>query len=466
MINLKNLRSKKVGVLGLEKTGLSVIKAVQLAGGILICWDDDKLKRDNLTVDGVTVRDLNDKNIIRELDLLVVSPGVPHLYPEAHPVVTLAYELNIRVDNDIGLFFSNHVQEEYEAFGDPPKIIAITGSNGKSTATALTNHVLSKFFCDVEMGGNVGKPVLELSPLKEGSIRIIELSSYQIELAKCLAPNLAAFINFSPDHLQRHGGLGGYFYAKARLFLENLTDVSVINIDTAEGLFLFQRLNTVENKMIAISSKLNIKNYLWAVGLNGSFITEWKKGRQVYSFDLRNLGDSFYSLRESVLTVYALARSFGIAPKSILTKCSGFVPLSHRIQWVDEIKGITFINDSKATNVDATIHALKTFKNVHLILGGRAKEDNFSQLKDSMKNISRIYLIGEAAAIIASNFEGQEIEKFDTLNDAFDSAISIATEGDTILLSPACASFDQYLNFEERGKHFISLVQDYRKNII
>ena len=466
MINLKNLRSKKVGVLGLEKTGLSVIKAVQQAGGLLICWDDNKLKRDNLKVDGVTVRDLNDKKIIRELDLLVVSPGVPHLYPEAHPIVTLAYELNIRVDNDIGLFFSNHVQEEYEALGDPPKIIAITGSNGKSTATALTNHVLSKFFSDVEMGGNIGKPVLELSPLKEGSIRIIELSSYQIELAKCLAPNLAAFINFSPDHLQRHGGLGGYFYAKARLFLENLTDVSVINIDTAEGLFLFQRLNTVENKMIAISSKLNIKNYLWSVGLNGSFITEWKKGRQVYSFDLRNLGDSFYSLRESVLTVYALARSFGIAPKSILTKCSGFVPLAHRIQWVDEINGITFINDSKATNVDATIHALKTFKNVHLILGGRAKEDNFSQLKDSMKNISRIYLIGEAAAIIASNFEGQEIEKFDTLNDAFDSAISIATQGDTILLSPACASFDQYLNFEERGKHFISLVQDYRKNII
>ena len=455
-----------MGVLGLEKTGLSVIKAVQQAGGLLICWDDNKLTRDNLKVDGVTVRDLNDKKIIRELDLLVVSPGVPHLYPEAHPIVTLAYELNIRVDNDIGLFFSNHVQEEYEAFGDPPKIIAITGSNGKSTATALTNHVLSKFFSDVEMGGNIGKPVLELSPLKEGSIRIIELSSYQIELAKCLAPNLAAFINFSPDHLQRHGGLGGYFYAKARLFLENLTDVSVINIDTAEGLFLFQRLNTVENKMIAISSKLNIKNYLWAVGLNGSFITEWKKGRQVYSFDLRNLGDSFYSLRESVLTVYALARSFGIAPKSILTKCSGFVPLAHRIQWVDEIKGITFINDSKATNVDATIHALKTFKNVHLILGGRAKEDNFSQLKDSMKNISRIYLIGEAAAIIASNFEGQEIEKFDTLNDAFDSAISIATEGDTILFSPACASFDQYLNFEERGKHFISLVKDYRKNII
>ena len=191
-----------------------------------------------------------------------------------------------------------------------------------------------------------------------------------------------------------------------------------------------------------------------------------EKGRQVYSFDLRNLGDSFYSLRESVLTVYALARSFGIAPKSILTKCSGFVPLTHRIQWVDEIKGITFINDSKATNVDATIHALKTFKNVHLILGGRAKEDNFSQLKDSMKNISRIYLIGEAAAIIASNFEGQKIKKFDTLKDAFDSAISIATHGDTILFSPACASFDQYLNFEERGEHFISLVKEYRKSII
>ena len=466
MIDLKNLRGKKVGVLGLEKTGLSVINAIRKAGGLLICWDDDKHKRDNLKVDGIIVRDLNNKEIMQELDFLVVSPGVPHLYPEAHPIVTMAYELNIRVDNDIGLFFSNLVQEDYETFGEPPKIIAITGSNGKSTATALANHVFSKFFTDVEMGGNIGKPVLELSPLKEGSIRILELSSYQIELSKCLAPNFAAFINFSSDHLQRHGGLGGYFYAKAQLFLENLTEVSVINIDTAEGLFLFQRLNITENKIIAISRKRNVKNYLWAVVLKGSFITEWKKGRQVYSFDLRNLGDSFLSLWESILTVYALARSFGMAPKSILTKCIGFEPLAHRSQWVDKIKGVAFINDSKATNVDATIHALKTYKNVHLILGGRAKEDNFYQLQDSMKYISRIYLIGEAAALIARNFKGYEIEQFDTLNNAFDRAVSMATEGDTILFSPACASFDQYLNFEERGKHFISLVEGYRKNII
>ena len=221
MINLNNLKNKKVGVLGLEKTGLSVVNAVKQAGGSLICWDDDKEKRDNLESIGISVRDLNSKKLIRDLDLLVVSPGIPHLYPKPHPIVTLAYELNIRVDNDIGLFFSNHIQEEYETISNPPKIIAITGSNGKSTVTALVAHVLSKVFKDVEMGGNIGKPVLELSPVKEGSIRILELSSYQIELAKCLAPNFAAFINFSSDHLQRHGGLGGYFYAKARLFLEN-----------------------------------------------------------------------------------------------------------------------------------------------------------------------------------------------------------------------------------------------------
>ena len=466
MINLKSLRNKKVGVLGLEKTGLSVIKAVEQAGGSLICWDDDEEKRDKIKFNGVTVKDLNDRNLIRELDLLVVSPGVPHLYPNAHPIVTLAYELNIRVDNDIGLFFSSCIEEEYDAFSDPPKIIAITGSNGKSTATALASHVLSKFFSDVEMGGNIGKPVLELSPIKEGSIRLLELSSYQIELAKNLAPNIAAFINFSSDHLQRHGGLGGYFYAKARLFLENLTDMSVINIDTAEGLFLYQRLNSADNKIIAISSKLDITGYLWAVVLKGYFITEWKKGRKVYSFDLRNLGDSFLSLRESLLTVYALARSFGIAPKSILTKCNGFVPLAHRNQLIDVIRGVTFINDSKATNVDATIHALKTHKNVHLILGGRAKENNFYQLQNSMKFISKIYLIGEAAKLIASNLEGDEIEQCDTLDNAFDRAISIAMDGDTILFSPACASFDQYLNFEERGKHFVSLVEKYRKNAI
>ncbi|MEC7194735.1 MAG: Mur ligase family protein, partial [Pseudomonadota bacterium] len=258
MINLKNLRDKKIGVLGLEKTGLSVVKAVEEAGGVLICWDDDKEKRDLLENNGITVGDLNDKNLIKELDLLVVSPGVPHLYPKPHPIITLAYKLNIRVDNDIGLFFSSHIEEDYKTFNLSPKIIAITGSNGKSTATALAGHIFSKLFKDVEIGGNIGKPVLELSPPNEGSIKILELSSYQIELAKCLAPNIGAFINFSSDHLHRHGGLGGYFYAKARLFLENLIDMSVISIDTAEGLFLYQRLNNTENKIIAISTKVDL----------------------------------------------------------------------------------------------------------------------------------------------------------------------------------------------------------------
>ena len=466
MINLKNLRDKKIGVLGLEKTGLSVVKAVQEVGGLLICWDDDKGKRDNLEKNGVTVGDLNDKNLIKELDLLVVSPGVPHLYPKPHPIIALAYKLNIRVDNDIGLFFSSHIEEDYKTFNRPPKIIAITGSNGKSTATALAGHIFSRLFKDVEIGGNIGKPVLELSPPDEGSIRILELSSYQIELAKCLAPNIGAFINFSSDHLNRHGGLGGYFYAKARLFLENLIDMSVISIDTAEGLFLYQRLNNTENKIIAISTKVDLKDYLWGVGLKGYFITEWKKGRQVYSFDLRGLDHNFLILRETLLVVYALARTLGIAPKNILSNCEGFKPLAHRNEKVDVIDGVTFVNDSKATNVDATSYALKIHKNVHLILGGQAKENNFDQLKFNIENVSRIYLIGEAAPLIAKSFVDHKIEQCDTLNKAFDRAITNAKEGDTILFSPACASFDQYLNFEERGKHFISLVKEYRKNII
>ena len=466
MLNLENLRNKKVGILGLGMTGLSVVRALNKAGALLTCWDDDKEKRNDLGLDGVTVKDLNNKNLLRELDLLVVSPGIPHLYPEPHAIVSLAYELNIRVDNDIGLFFSSHVNDEYETFSKPPKIIAITGSNGKSTATALAGYVFSKVFRDVEIGGNIGKPVLELSPLKEGSIRILELSSYQIELAKNLAPNFAAFINFSPDHVRRHGGLGGYFYAKARLFLENLTEMSVINIDTAEGLFLYQRLSSADNKIIAITSKIDVKDYLWAVSLKGCYITEWQKGRQVYSYDLRLLDSSLMILRESILVVYALARSYGMAPKSILINCLGFVSLKHRIQKVCVIEGVTFINDSKATNVDATIHALKFFKNVHLIVGGQAKENNFDQLQLAMENVNRIYPMGESASLIARSLQDHKLEQFVTLDKALEKAISYSREGDTILFSPACASFDQYLNFEERGEHFISLVEQYRKNLI
>ena len=466
MLNIRNLRNKKVGVLGLGKTGLSVVNALEQAGALLTCWDDDKEKRENFGVNSVTVEDLKNKNLLRELDLLIVSPGIPHLYPKPHAVVSLAYELNIRVDNDIGLFFSNHIQDEHESFSTPPKIIAITGSNGKSTATALAGHLFSKVFSDVEIGGNIGKPVLELSPLKEGSIRILELSSYQIELAKNLSPNFAAFINFSSDHVERHGGLGGYFYAKARLFLENLTDMSVINVDTAEGLFLYQRLISSENKIIAITSRQNAKNYLWGVSLKGYFITEWQKGRQIFSYDLRSLDNNLMTLGESILVVYALARSYGIAPKSIVSNCNGFMPLKHRNQKVDVIEGVAFINDSKATNVDATRHALKIYKNVHLILGGKAKENNFYQLQDSMGNVSRIYPIGEAASLIASSFGGNKLEQFNTLGNAFEKAISESRKGDTILFSPACASFDQYVNFEERGDHFISLVEKHRKKLI
>ena len=466
MINSHNLRNKKVGILGLGKTGLSVIKAMEQAGALLTCWDDEKEKRVSLGGSNVTVKNLNNKNLLRKLDLLVVSPGIPHLYPKPHPVVRLAYELNIRIDNDIGLFFSRHIQDEYETFSNPPKIIAITGSNGKSTATALAGHVFSKVFRDVEIGGNIGKPVLELSPLRDGSVRILELSSYQIELAKNLAPNFAAFINFSSDHVQRHGGLGGYFYAKARLFLENLTEMSVVNIDTAEGLFLYQRLSSTDNKIIAITSKVDVKDYQWAISLKGCFITEWQKGRRVYSYDLRNLDSSLIILRESILVVYALARSYGMAPKSILINCLEFIPLKHRNQEVDVIEGVAFINDSKATNVDATKHALKFYKNVHLIVGGQAKENNFDQLQEGMENVSRIYSMGEAASLIASSFQGHKLEQFMTLDKALEKAISYSKEGDTILFSPACASFDQYLNFEERGDHFVSLVEHHRKNLI
>ena len=166
------------------------------------------------------------------------------------------------------------------------------------------------------------------------------------------------------------------------------------------------------------------------------------------------------------MVVYALARTLGIAPKNILSNCAGFKPLAHRNEKVDVIDGVTFVNDSKATNVDATSYALKIHKNVHLILGGQAKENNFDQLKFNIENVSRIYLIGEAAPLIAKSFVDHKIEQCDTLNKAFDRAITNAKEGDTILFSPACASFDQYFNFEERGKHFISLVKEYRKNII
>ena len=465
MIFLQNLIEKKIGVLGLGITGSSVIASAIRCGANVVCWDDDQKKRDEAKGKGYDLVDLNLENELRALDLLLVSPGIAHLYPDTHEILKSAYRLNIEVDNDIGLFFSHYLSLDYEKFEREPKVIAITGSNGKSTVTALAGHVLSKIFNDVKTGGNIGNPVLEFNKFESGSIRLIELSSYQIERAQLLNPDVAIFLNFSPDHGSRHGGKGGYFYSKALLITDSSAEIVILNIDTNEGLFLLSRLRKTETKILALTNRKENLGLDWVISTRKRFLTEWKNGRQIFSFDIRSLVETdLMSLEENLTAVYAIARSLGVAPKKIFDLFKGFKPLPHRNQLISTIKGVKFINDSKSTNVASAEYALQMYKNIHWIAGGQPKDDDFSGISKKQGNIKKAYLIGEAGHLIKNVLDKTEAEVFFTLEDAFKLVLENIEDGDTVLFSPACASFDQYLNFEARGQHFIDLTNQFKKS--
>ena len=467
MIFVKNLSEKKIGVLGLGLTGFSIVSSAIHCGATVACWDDDQKKRDEAKKKGYNVVDLNLKNELQSLDFLLISPGVAHLYPSTHEILKSAYRLNIEVDNDIGLFFSHYLSLDYEKFEREPKVIAITGSNGKSTVTALAGHVLSQIFDDVKIGGNIGSPVLEFDEFKSGSIRVIELSSYQIERAQLLNPDVAIFLNFSPDHGSRHGGRGGYFYSKARLMTDSSAEIVILNIDTDEGLFLLSRLRNTQAKILAITNRKENLGLNWVISTRKRFLTEWKNGRQIFSFDIRALVENnLMSLEANLISVYAIARSLGVAPKKIFTLFKGFKPLPHRNQLISTIKGVRFINDSKSTNVASAEYALEMYNNIHWIAGGRPKDDNFSGISKKQSNIKKAYLIGEAGNLIQNALNKTESEVFCTLEEAFERVLENIEDEDIVLFSPACASFDQYLNFEVRGQHFIDLTNQFKRSCV
>ena len=233
MIAVRGYEGRRVGVLGLGRSGLAAARALSAGGAIPVAWDDGEAARDAAAAEGFAVEDLTRSRAWEETPLLVVSPGVPHLYPEPHPAIVAARVAGALVDNDVSLFF-----RAVGMTGAEVRIICVTGSNGKSTTTALIDHILAANGRPRQMGGNIGRGALDLDPPADGEAVVLELSSYQLDLARALAPDIAVFLNLSPDHLDRHGGVGGYFAAKRRLFELGAPDVAVIGVDDAYGLSL------------------------------------------------------------------------------------------------------------------------------------------------------------------------------------------------------------------------------------
>jgi UDP-N-acetylmuramoylalanine--D-glutamate ligase len=463
MIKVQGFSGLKVAVLGLGRSGMSAARALEAGGALPMCWDDNPQARATAEAEGFTCRAFRIPQDFDDVARLVVSPGIPHLYPVPNPVVAAALEAGVPVDNDIGLFFQSFATSDFHEFDTAPRVVAITGSNGKSTTSALIHHILSEAGRPCQLAGNIGRGVLDLDPPQDGEVVVLELSSYQTELARSLTPDVAVFTNLSPDHLDRHAGLGGYFAAKRRLFAEGGPDRAVIGVDEPEGRFLAGQLSEgrADDRVIRISVARKLSGPGWQVFARKGFLSEYRKGRQAASIDLRGVaGLPGAHNHQNACAAYAACRALGLAPKLIETAFQSFKGLPHRSQLVGEKDGVRFVNDSKATNVDSAAKALAAFEKVRWICGGLEKEGGLEALDDALGSVRKAYVIGREAADFAMRLN-VEAAVCTTMAKAVAQAVAEAEPGDVVLLAPAAASFDQYDNFEKRGEDFMAEVARY-----
>lgn len=457
MIAVTAYEGRRVGVLGLGRSGLATCAAL-VAGGAEVCaWDDSAEGRARAEAAGFAPVDLTRHGALDGLAALITSPGIPHLYPAPHPVIGAALAAGVPVDNDIGLFFQT-LGEMDEA----PKVVCVTGSNGKSTTTALITHLLREAGRPVVMAGNIGTGVLTVDLPDEGGVVVLELSSYQTDLARHLAPDVAVFTNLSPDHLDRHAGMGGYFAAKARLFTVGAPARAVIGVDEIEGRYLAMQMSEgpEDARVIRVSSGTRLQGPGWSVFARKGFLAEWRHGKQVASIDLRPVqGLPGAHNHQNACAAYAAVRALGMAPRQIESGFASFQGLPHRSQRVGERGGVVFVNDSKATNVDSAAKALQAFPRIRWIAGGLGKDGGIGALVPYLGSVQKAYLIGHSARDFALQLGATPHEICETMAVAVARAAAEAQPGEVVLLAPAAASFDQYPNFEKRGEHFTALVQ-------
>lgn len=442
MITPTSYKGKTVAVLGLGKSGMSAVRALREAGATVWAWDDQANEPDMV--------DLTKANW-SQIDLLVMSPGIPHTYPTPHPVAELARAHDVDIVCDVELLVQTQPNAKY---------IAITGTNGKSTTTALIHHILDVCGLDVEVGGNFGVPALDLTPLDEEGVYVLELSSYQLERTPSLCADVAVWLNISPDHLGRHGGLDGYITAKKNIFANQRDEqFAVIGIDDDHSRAVFEQSDLTSARKVAISSKDIIEDGVFVdedVLIDEAFDSE---GCQVMDLSGIKTLQGRHN-QENAAAAYAAAIAIGADPEWIVRAIASFPGLAHRQEIVMTLNGVTFINDSKGTNADATQKALGAYDNIYWIAGGQPKEGGIEQLLNDLTPVTKAYLIGEASEQFAQTLDGHlDYSMCNTLDVAVAQAFSDAqkTEG-TVLLSPACASWDQFASFEARGEAFKSLV--------
>lgn len=465
MINLSHMKGRRIGVMGLGKSGLATATALRAAGADVRAWDDGAAGRASAEAAGFALVDLHQANL-GELEELIWSPGIPHSFPAPNPVAIRAREAGLRLVCDVDVLARAEQSATY---------VGITGTNGKSTTTTLIEHVLIAAGRTAVAGGNLGAAALSLPPMGETGIYVIEMSSYQLELSPAVTFDVAVMLNVTPDHLVRHGGMDGYIAAKAHIFdRQGPGQTAIIGIDDEYCRDLHRQLLGHANGRDVIAVSVNPPTEQDGTGvyvpgiyvIDGWLIDQRDPGAARRIVDLATLPTLMgQHNHQNAACAYATCAALGIPVDVIIAAMATFPGLAHRQQTIATLNGVRFVNDSKATNADATARALATFEPIHWILGGQSKDTGLAGLESYMDRISHAYLIGDATDSFAVWLErhGVPFTRCGTLDVATDAAATAALAAgrdSTVLLSPACASWDQFKSFEHRGDSFAQAVRD------
>ncbi len=430
MITSRAFAGRRYAVLGLARSGLATVEALVASGAGVTAWDDREEARDEAMALGADIGDPLEIDLIGFAGV-VVSPGVPL---NRHPIAAHARAAHVPVIGDIELFA--------EAAAELPahRIVGITGTNGKSTVTALVTHMLESAGVPALMGGNIGLPILARDALPEGGVYVLELSSYQIDLAHSLACDVAVLTNLTPDHLDRYDGFAGYAASKARLFaLQHRDQVAIVATDDDPSKAIAGRIN---HRLHRVSAK----------DIDPVDQARWPALQGPHN-------------AQNAVCAIAVCRVLGLDDEAIERGLATYRSLPHRMEWIGEARGVGWYNDSKATNAASAAPALAAFppapdQRLHWIAGGQAKGDGLAACRPWFGHVKRAYLIGEAMEGFADEIgDAIPVDMAGDLATAVAHAAAAAVPGDIVLLSPACASFDQFRDYEARGDSFRDIVK-------
>jgi UDP-N-acetylmuramoylalanine--D-glutamate ligase len=454
MIVVDIFRDRAVALFGLGGSGLATAEALAAGEAHLRAWDDAEGARAEAARRGLEVVPLAEITW-REVEALVLAPGVPLTHPEPHWTVRMARSAYVPVIGDVELF----ARQRRIACPTAP-FVAITGTNGKSTTTALIDHLLRSAGRDSQMGGNIGRAVLSLEPFTPERTYVVECSSFQIDLAPSLDPTVGILTNLSEDHLDRHGTMANYAAIKERLV--EAAGTAVIGVDDPLSAEIADKIEAESHVVVRISAAHELADGVFA---RGTTIVEAKGGAETIVADLAGIG----SLRgrhnaQNACAATAACRALGLTPQEIAAGLATFPGLAHRMEQVGRKGRVLFVNDSKATNADSTAQALASFERIFWIAGGKPKSGGITSLDGFFGRIAKAYLIGAATDEFAGTLEGRvPYVCAGTIDRALELAAADAeldgTGEPVVLLSPACASYDQFKNFEVRGDHFRTLVR-------